>query len=244
MVDKSLATPLYEQIAKELRREILSNVYGEHGAIGTHTQLTERFSVSLITIRKAVQILEKEGLVEIRQGKGTFVKRTNLVDGLQNLTGISNMMSSYNVKTEVAVTKLEMCKTPEWLDDDVRVALGEMSVFIRRVVSVAGKPMAVAEMYLPGKFEGKFIKSEVEKDTVYKIYQNKLGVTLGMGKQVICAAGAHGDVAKCLNLPENAPILLIKRKSNDGDKNLIEYMMLSYKASAYSFEIELELSKE
>ena len=244
MVDKSLATPLYEQIVKELRKEILSNTYGEHGAIGTHTQLAERFSVSLITIRKAVQILEKEGLVDIRQGKGTFVRRTNLVDSLHNLTGISSIMSSYDVKTDVAVTKLEMCITPDWLDDDVREALGEYSLFIRRVVSVAGKPMAVAEMYLPGRFKGKFIKSEVEKATVYKIYQNKLGVSLGTGRQVICAAGAKGDVAKCLNLPENSPILLIKRKSYDIEKSLIEYMMLSYEASAYSFEVELELSKE
>ena len=63
MVDKSVITPLYVQIANELRKEILSNQYGEHGCIGTHAQLADRFSVSLITIRKAVQILEDEGIV-------------------------------------------------------------------------------------------------------------------------------------------------------------------------------------
>lgn len=59
MVDKNVITPLYAQIANELRKEILSGKYGLHGCIGTHSQLGERFGVSLITVRKAVQVLEK-----------------------------------------------------------------------------------------------------------------------------------------------------------------------------------------
>jgi DNA-binding GntR family transcriptional regulator len=243
MVDKSLVTPLYEQVANELRKEIMSSKYGEHSAIGTHTKLASRFSVSLITIRKAVQILEKEGLVEIRQGKGTFVRRTALVDNLHNLTGISNIMSSLQVKTEITVPVFEVRKIPDWLDEDVRKGLGESTLFIRRNVSVGGKPMACAELYLPGKYDGLFTKADVEKNTVYQIYQTRLGITLGRGRQIICAAGAHGEVAKSLEIPENWPILKIERKAYDDMKNLIEYMVLSYEASKYSFEVELELSK-
>ena len=79
MVDKNIITPLYTQVADELRKEIMSKQYGESGCIGTHTQLAERFSVSLRTIRMAAQVLEREGLVDIRQGKGTFVDRKSVV---------------------------------------------------------------------------------------------------------------------------------------------------------------------
>lgn len=244
MVNKDLATPLYEQVAKELRKEIFSGKYGEHGSLGTHTQMTERFSVSLITIRKAVQMLADEGLVEIHQGKGTFVKRTSFVDRLSNLTGISFMMSNMKMETAVNVPVLKVIKTPDWMDKDVREGLGDTTIYIRRIVSLGEKPMATAEMYLPGKYDGLFTKEEVQHDTVYHIYQKKLGVILGKGRQIICAAGANEEIAREMKLPPNWPILLIKRKAYDNQSNLIEYMHLSYEASAYSFEVEMELYKE
>ena len=133
MVDKNVITPLYAQIANELRKEILSGKYGSHGCIGTHSQLGERFGVSLITVRKAVQVLEKDGIVEILQGKGTFVRQTALVDPLRDLTGISNMMSSMQMEKQVSVPVFELRPAPETLDRDTAGALGDMPLFIRRV---------------------------------------------------------------------------------------------------------------
>jgi len=241
MVDKSIVTPLYTQVADELRKEILSKQYGESGCIGTHTQLAERFSVSLRTIRSAAQLLEKEGLVDIRQGKGTFVRGNTLVDRLQDLTGISNMLSDLGVEKEVRVPVFELVDTPAWLDRDVREALGKQSLFIRRIVVMEGMPAANADMYLPGKYYPYFTREEVEANTVYQIYQDKLGVELGRGRQTIQAAGATGDLAECMQLPENAPVLQIRRRAYDAQKNLIEYMTLSYEASRYCFEVELDL---
>ena len=145
MIDKNVITPLYMQVANELRKEVLSGEYGENGCIGTHTQLAERFGVSMITIRKAVQILEKEGMVEILQGKGTFVRRSTLVDPLEKLTGISNMMLSLDMEHQVLVPILELRETPNWIDSDVREELGEKSLFIRRIICLKGVPIADAD---------------------------------------------------------------------------------------------------
>lgn len=244
MVDKNISTPLYAQVADKLRQEILAKQYGDQGCIGTHTQLAERFSVSLRTIRTAAQILEKEGLVDIHQGKGTFVRRTMLVDQLQELTGISNLLTTMGVEKEVSVPEFCLVETPGWLPVDVKEELGEKCLFIRRVVKVKGEPAANTDMYLPEKFFSQMTKEEVEVNTVYQIYQNKLGVELGRGRQIIRAAGATSDEAAGLQIPENSPVLRIERKAYDSRKNLIEFMILTYEASKYSFEVELELSKQ
>ena len=226
MIDKNVITPLYMQVANELRKEVLSGEYGENGCIGTHTQLAERFGVSMITIRKAVQILEKEGMVEILQGKGTFVRRSTLVDPLEKLTGISNMMLSLDMEHQVLVPIEE---------------LGEKSLFIRRIICLQGVPIADADMYLPGKYASYFTKEEVENSTVYQIYQSNLGIQLGRGRQVIRAAGADKELAQNLEIVENSPVLQIIRKSYDNTGNLIEYMILSYEAGKYCFEVEMDL---
>ena len=69
-----------------------------------------------------------------------------------------------------------------------------------------------------------------------------MGIKLGKGKQVISAAGAKGRVADSLKLPNNWPVLQIERKAYDDQENLIEYMILSYEASRYSFSVELKLN--
>lgn len=242
MVDRTTNVPLYKQVANELRKEIVLKKYGDRGRIGTHTELAERFCVSLITVRKAIELLEQDGMVDIQQGKGTFVRNSSLIDPLKNLTGVSNMMDDMHVKTEVTVPILELCKTPDWLPRDVRQILGRTALHILRISSVQGTPVANTDMYLPAKYDGCFTKEEVERQTVYQIYQNKLGVRLGKGRQTIRAAGAHGMVAQNLRLPENWPVLQIERKAYDDKENLIEYMILTYEASRYSFAVELELS--
>lgn len=244
MVDKSISTPLYTQVADKLRQEILAKHYGDSGCIGTHNQLAERFDVSLRTIRTAAQILEKEGLVDIHQGKGTFVRRTMLVDQLQDLTGISNLLTSLGVEKDVHVPEFRLVDTPEWLPVDVREKLGTRCLFIRRVVEVKGAPAANTDMYLPEKFFEQMTREEVEVSTVYQIYQNKLGMELGKGRQIIRAGGATADEAGSLQIPEGSPVLRIERKAYDSRENLIEYMVLTYEASKYSFEVELELSKQ
>lgn len=242
MVDRSASVPLYKQVANQLRKEIIYNRYGERGRIGTHTELAERFSVSLITIRKAIEVLEQDGIVDVQQGKGTFVRYSGLVDPLKNLTGISFLTDQLSVQTEVSVPVLELIRTPEWLPRDVRSVFGRNSLHVVRISSIQGTPVANTDMYLPAKFAGMFAKEEVERQTVYQIFQNKLGVKLGKGWQVIRAAGASGIVAQNLRIPENWPVLQIERKAYDADSNLIEYMILTYEASRYAFVVEMELS--
>lgn len=242
MVNKNSGTPLYRQIVNELRKEIFSNQYGKDGCLGTHLQLAERFGVSLITIRKAVQLLEEEGIVEIHQGKGTFVRNAAIIDPLRELIGASNIMSELNVKTENEVPILEIQDTPFWLPRDVRTILGPRCLFVMRVISLHGTPVSCAEMYLPIEFAGYIQEKDVEQYTIYQIFENKIGLVLGKGRQIISATGAKGRVAEFLKLPDNWPVLQIERKAYDDEENLIEYMILSYEASRYSFSVELKLN--
>lgn len=246
MVDKSLGMPLYEQVANELRQEILGNRYGEHGSIGTHTELANRFGVSMITIRRAVQILQEEGMVNIQQGRGTFVCRTSLVDHLHNLTATSLVMNTLQVKINVWVPLFEVCKTPSWMEESLRSAMGARCVHIQRVVSLqdSGLPFSYVEMYLPERFINRIFKADVEQSTVYQILQKRLGIVLGKGRQIMRASGATGETAQYLRLPENWPVMRIERKAYDNQGSLIEYMISSYESSKYSYEVELDLQAD
>lgn len=244
MIDKNTVTPLYVQVSNELRMEILSNQYGENGCIGTHTNLAKRFNVSIRTIREAVQILEREGLVEIRQGKGTFVRRKVLVDQMQELNGIMKMLDEFNIKKQVKAIQFSLVDTPEWMDSELKSWFGRKTLFIQRLVTVGTEPLCSADIYLPEKFCYGIEKKDIETKTIYQILQGKFNVELGKGKQFIRAGGASERIAKALHIAENSPVLELERKAYDKQGDLIEYMLLTYEASKYCFEVELNLNKE
>lgn len=77
--------PRYQEIARELREEIINNRYGQEGRVPSEAQLVRRFKVSRPTVAHALETLEREGLIERRAGSGSFV-RPNRPGEVQDLT--------------------------------------------------------------------------------------------------------------------------------------------------------------
>lgn len=72
-VERNSANPLYKQLVARIRAEIENGVYEIDSRIPSEQELCEKYEVSRITVRKALEELSEEGLLVRRQGKGTFV---------------------------------------------------------------------------------------------------------------------------------------------------------------------------
>ena len=72
-LDEKSSLPLYQQLQRALRQAIETRVLGPDDALPPERELAEDFSVSRITVRKAIEGLVGEGLLVRRQGSGTFV---------------------------------------------------------------------------------------------------------------------------------------------------------------------------
>lgn len=242
VVDKNSPIPMYEQIVEILKKEILQRKYGESGCIGTHTELAQRFDVSLITIKAAIKILADEDLVIIKQGKGTFVKDVVLHDKLDRLTGVSNIMSETNITPTVLVKTMRKIETPSYFDKQTKGALGKECYYIERAHMLDDVVVGYAKLYLPLEYGNSLSKEEIEANTIYQLYQNKFGVTLGKGIQQIRAWKADKALATALNVKMESPLLFIQRESYSADKKLIEVMELYFEYTQYAFKVELDLS--
>jgi len=72
-IDPGAATPLYQQVAADIRRRIVSGALPIGGQLPPHRELATRYGVSVITINKALAGLVSEGILRSRVGQGTFV---------------------------------------------------------------------------------------------------------------------------------------------------------------------------
>ena len=75
MLDGKAVTPLYVQLMTEIEAKIMKGVYQPGERLQSESEMAKTFGVSIITVRNAVSALVDKGLVEKKQGKGTFVSK-------------------------------------------------------------------------------------------------------------------------------------------------------------------------
>src|ERR1700685_1442756 len=85
---------LYNQVADQLRTQILQGELASGQRLGTEAALTAELGVSRVTLRKASAILRDEGLVVSRQGVGTFVQRPRAAQALDRLETLDVTLAS------------------------------------------------------------------------------------------------------------------------------------------------------
>lgn len=78
IISNSSPVPIYEQIKEAIIKQILNNELQENEALPSIRNLAQDIRISVMTIKKAYDELEKEGYIVSRQGKGTFVAPKNL----------------------------------------------------------------------------------------------------------------------------------------------------------------------
>ncbi len=77
IITNSAGTPIYDQIASQIKAKILSGELKEGDPLPSMRALAQDLRVSVITTKRAYEILEQEKLIESFTGRGSFVSAQN-----------------------------------------------------------------------------------------------------------------------------------------------------------------------
>jgi GntR family transcriptional regulator len=77
IISNSSPDPIYEQITRQIKAQIISGVLAEGDALPSIRRLALDLQISVITTKRAYDELEKEGFINTVGGKGTFVAPQN-----------------------------------------------------------------------------------------------------------------------------------------------------------------------
>lgn len=229
---------LYIQIAEKLKQEILSGEIRPGNRIGSQRELEERFKVSKITVRKAIEVLEKEELVITSHGKGTYVKPEKVEQTLDQLQSLSDVIKKSGFNPRVKINKMEVKHMAEALSSKEQAGDIE-SLYIERLHIVEDNPIALAKAYIPIEFGKSLTKKELEIFTIYELLENKLDITLGEAVQSIEAYPASKELGKVLDVPKGSPLLKAERLTYSADNKLVEKIIFYYRYDVFAFKINL-----
>ncbi|MDN7179388.1 GntR family transcriptional regulator [Caballeronia sp. SEWSISQ10-4 2] len=233
-------TSLYEQIAETLREEIELGSYEPSGKLPSEAELSERFDVSRVTVRLAIGKLAAEKLVDRKQGKGTFATAKRLQHRLDVLRGFYDSLARQGVEPHMALLRMQERDTPAALrgvfGPDVRTC-----VYIERLHSVGGEPVALAQTYLLP--EARTVSREQVANTPsYEILESLPGWHIERADMSISAAAASADIARCLAVSKHAPLLVMKRTTYLTNGRACESTVFHIRPERYEFIVSNPMS--
>ncbi len=235
MLDKKNSIPLHLQVRNILRNEILKGTYTEK--IPPEYDLMNKFSVSRATIRRAIRSLIEEGVLESRQGLGTFVAVRPIEEWLGNLSTFFEIIKEMGMTPNIQVLSQEVVKAPQ---DAATIFKTDQVYRTIRLRLANDTPVVLETQYYPLDIGGKLANFDLNNVSTYDILETELGVSLWEAKQTIAAIIPTAVEKRLLALTvEPCCALLSKRLVMDHNNNPIEYEKSIYRSDMYAFRINL-----
>jgi GntR family transcriptional regulator len=234
-VSAAESAPRYAEIAEELRREIADLQPGAR--LPSETELCERFDVSRMTARHAVDQLVADHLVERRRGAGTFVSAPRMRRLLGSPLSFSETMRVRGyLATSQLIRRGPVSPTPEE-SEALQLAPGEGAYVLERLRLADDVPMAVERAVLPLELAAQ-LSDEVTTGSLHDEFQ-RLGRHPQRAFAEVYARRVPTRYRPLLELPASGIVLCERRTIYDQHGEPLECTVTSYASERYSFEAVL-----
>lgn len=228
-----VAAPLYVQLSERLAQAISTGALAPGQQIPPEAELMHTFGISRVTVRQAIQLLVRNGQVESRRGKGSFVSRPSFQQDLSNLQGFQEALRQQGVEPQTEL--LEFSASLGRVDPTLPAGL-KLPVRLRRRYCVDDEPFAVVEAYLPAEV-AQLGEQRAARLAVYEILQQFLGIRIGRADVAIQCTRASAKVATALGLPPRSYVLVMHRTSYSSAGVPCEHMRISIVPDRYTFRM-------
>lgn len=222
----------YQAIADDLRQRLAAGEIGAGRLLPSEAELSQQHDASRVTVRRALEQLRGEGLVDSRQGFGWFVRADPVRQDLGRLGTIESQLAAGGIASERRVLDFRFMAPPP----RVRAVLGAGAVLrVRRLNLADGHPFALVTVWCPERYGAELSRAEVERTSFYEL----IGVPLGGATQTIGAALANARDAEVLELPAGAPVLRCERVTRAADGRPVLVSEHVFPAHLTEFVVEL-----
>jgi GntR family transcriptional regulator len=222
----------YHQIAEELKGRVMSGAYAAGRLLPSESDMSAEFSVSRVTIRKALEVLRDIGLVDARQGFGWFVAGETVRQPLARLATIEDQMRASGMTPQRQVLEFAFEKAPT----DVAKALGTSQVLrVRRINLADGEPFAIVTVWCAAELGQHLSRADVERSPFYEL----LDIPFAGATQTIGADAATQDEATLLKVPVGSPVLRCQRTTQSVDGKTVLVSRHVFPAHRTEFVVDL-----
>ena len=232
--------PIYSSIKDGLKEKILSGEYKVGQMLPSERELCEKYQASRMTVRRAIDELQYEGLLYKIQGKGTFVSNVQVEQPLSVLTSFSEDMVRMGYKPASKILAVKNLRADAKIAEKLRISEGDHVLLLSRLRIADNQNISIENAYLNARIVDGIEMDGSDNFSLYNYLRNSLNISLVRAVQSIQSILITGRNAHLLGVPENMLGLRIERVTYTEHNIPVEYVISLYRGDLYKFVIEMK----
>jgi DNA-binding GntR family transcriptional regulator len=228
--------PLYFQVASRLQELIEKGEIGVGARIENEVDLAERLGVSRPTTRRAIQYLVERGMLVRKRGVGTQVVHPKVRRPVE-LSSLYDDLVTSDRTPRTTVLDLRVMAAPDPIAAALEIPPGSEVTWIERLRYAGGEPLALMHNAIPAGVL-RLTREDLAEHGLYELLR-RAGHVPRIATQVIGARSATAAEARTLDEKRGSSLLTMTRTAWDASGRALEYGSHVYRASRYSFELNL-----
>lgn len=232
-IDKTSVIPIYYQLAKLLEGQIRRGELKPGEALPSEPELSERFSISRMTVRKAIAELVAQGMVYATQGKGTFVSKPKLDNVLFELDSYNWQLNQRGLNWKTNLLEVRIVRANDELKRKFQVTDDHIPfLFFRTVLLVEDEPLVYEKKYTLYTKSSPILETEIKDPSLPGLITAHGGEPMAAKKilQVSLATEEEGEV---LEIPPKAPVFLLEQTIYNGERQPMGWSKSVYRGDRY-----------
>jgi GntR family transcriptional regulator len=234
--------PLHHQVFLVLQDGIVEHRYAPGEMLPGEEDLAKLFGVSRVTIRAALETLDAFGLIERRQGVGTFVRELSRPEPL--IVPMKMDLAARNREivrtTRAHVVEYEFRPAPRHVRHHFGAQPDDLFQRVVRIRYMKNWPIMQVTTYIPEDIGRQFGREEIEGGSLYAILE-RFGITFDSGEQIVSAAAADPIVAERLNVAIGSPLVKVIRVHVDTTGRPIQHFELLAPPATYELRMPISV---
>ena len=232
--------PLYQLLRDDLAAKISAGTWRPGVPLPSEASLAESYGVSLGTMRHAIEELVDEGMLERRQGSGTFLRRPDFSSSMFRFFLFQAPDGSGLLPESRILSRVKVDPTEE-VAQELQLALGDKTIRMSRLRLYNDEPFAAEDIWLPYDRFRAFYNMPLDEigPLLYPIYEDVCGQLVATVEETLAIAAADGEQARLLNMAPGAPVAMIDRlaRAHNGDR--LEWRRSIGRGDRFSYKIEI-----
>lgn len=216
--------PIYVAIAEILRSRISNEKMQAGDRLPTERALAEEFGIARMTIRKTLDLLEMEGVVERRRGRtgGTFIRASVPKVEMTRIEGFIPRFRERNMEVTSVILTAERRHAPAKVTRALEIDAGDPVFYIERLRSVDGTPALIERSFFPANLVPGMLEQDLS-GSIYELLGKKWSLPPVRKWEAIEPGVASAREQELLQVGAQLPLLRLVRRAQVANNRFIEY---------------------
>jgi DNA-binding GntR family transcriptional regulator len=221
-------TPLYRHVYDQIRQRIGLGVYARGGALPSEIKLGQEFGVSQITVRRAINELALDGLIDRRQGIGNMVRDAarSVMIGLSSFT---SDVASGRLRLVRTLISDDMLPAPDDVAGKLEIQPGALVRHLTRLDREGDVPISLDDVYTPAALSSVISRDMAASPLFLHLWQAASGIVAHSTDYEVAAEMPDEGLQRLMQIGPDTPILYTAEVVRDATHSALHYIISRYR---------------